>query len=191
MQYDFVTQNYYRLIDENQAKFIFEQGEKHLKDQIDTSQQIATKTTTLLTVVAGLLIGLVGFALTRWAAVALDALILAAFAGSIYLLFIVRVLLKNLKPHIYNSVGVHPRDLFDDRVFNDRNKDYRLKAIYVNEIIECQKKIDINNETNKTRWRRFNSALRMVSYCPAVFFVLYLISRVLAPWLSTLHHYHL
>jgi hypothetical protein len=128
----------------------------------------------LLTVVSGLMIGLVGFGITRLASSGFDELITTTIGSCIYLYVIGHMLLNNVKPSVYKSIGLHPRDLFHSNVFNDRNKAYRLKAIYVNEIIECQKRIDFNNDTNNARWKRFNKALRLVSYSPGLFLGLYL-----------------
>src|SRR5882757_186318 len=94
--YDFIKPHHYGLINPDEAKFIFEQSEKHLKDQIDTSQQIATKTTTLLTVVSGLLIALVGFGITRWSTSGYDALIATTMGCAIYLYVIIYILLNNI-----------------------------------------------------------------------------------------------
>jgi len=180
MDYDFVKPHHYGLIKPEEAKFIFEQGEKHLKDQIETSQQIGTKTTTLLTVVSSLLIGVIGFAITRWSTSGFDSLIATAITGSLYLYYIVHLLLENIKPQLYRSVGLHPRDIFDDRVFRLENKEYRMEALYINEIKECQKRIDFNSEKNNGRWERFNRALRLVSYAPAIFIVCYATIRIFA-----------
>jgi hypothetical protein len=175
MDYNFITTRFAQLLDKDEAKLIFEQAEKHLKDQIDTSQLIGTKTTTLLTVVSGLLIGMVGFGISRWSTSGFDSLILTTICGAIYLYVITRKLLENLKPRLYQSIGLHPRAMFKDSLINERNSSYRLKAIYINEIIECQKRIDFNNNTNDKRWERFSLAVRLVSYAPPIFLGLYLI----------------
>jgi hypothetical protein len=179
--YDFVKPNHYGLIKPDQAKFVFEQSEKHLKDQIDTSQQIATKTTTLLTVVSGLLIGLVGFGITRWSTGRFDDLIATTIGCAIYLYVTIYILLNNIKPYQYKSVGLHPRRIFDDSMFNLANEDYRIEALYINEIIECQKRIDFNKDVNDARWGRFKKALRLVVLSPAVFLAIYGIIKLFSP----------
>lgn len=173
MDYNFVKPSHYAQITKDEAKFIFEQSEKHLKDQIDTSQQISAKTTTLLTVTCGILVGLIGFGINRWISADFDNLIGATFCCSVYLYIVIAVLFKNVRPSPYQSVGLHPRDIFDDKLFNNANKEYRMEALYINEIIECQKRIDFNKQTNDIRWRRFNRALRLIAFSPLVFLLLY------------------
>src|SRR5690242_12592941 len=120
MNYDFIKQRHYNLITKDEAKFIFEQAEKHLKDQVDTSQQIGAKTTTLLTVVSGLLIGVIGFGVNRWST-GFDSLVATSMIGSVYLYVIAHLLLKNIEPTLYKSVGLQPRTMFDDKLFNTEN----------------------------------------------------------------------
>jgi len=175
MSYDFVTSDHYRLLKDDEAKFIFEQAEKHLKDQIETSAQINTKATTLLTVISGLMIALIGFAISRWASTKLDMMVGATLLGSFFLYYIVWQLLKALQPKLYTPIGIHPKDMFTDKAINENNKDYRLKAFYVNEIIEYQKRIDRNKDVNEERWALINYALKLISYAPAVFIVLYIL----------------
>ena len=177
MSYDFITQEHYRLLTNEEAKFIFDQAEKHLKDQIETGAQINTKATTLLTVISGLMIALIGFAITRWTANSkADLLVWSTLLGSLYLYFIVWTLLKALQPKLYVPVGLHPKDMFTDDAINERNKDYRLKAFYINEIKECQMRIDRNKDTNEDRWALVIKALKLISYAPAIFIVLYILS---------------
>lgn len=176
MYYDFITQDHYRLLKDDEVKFIFEQAEKHLKDQIETSAQINTKATTFLTVISGLMIALIGFAISRWTSSRFDLLVGATLVGSLYLYYIIWQLMKALEPKPYAPVGIHPRDMFTDNAINENNESYRLKAFYVNEIIECQKRIDRNKDTNEIRWAMVKYALKLISFAPAVFIVLYIIS---------------
>jgi|SRR6185312_114734 len=176
--YDFVKPDHYALIKLDQAKFIFEQSEKHLKDQIDTSQQIAAKTTTLLTVVSGLLIGLVGYGITQWSTGKFNGLIATTFGCAIYLYAAIYLLFNNIKPYEYKSIGLYPRRIFDDSMFNLANESYRMEALYINEIIECQKRIDFNKKVNDDRWMRFKKALLLVVYSPAVFLIIYWIVKL-------------
>ena len=173
MDYNFVRQNHYALIKDVEAKFIFEQGEKHLKDLIETGQQIAKKTSNLLSIVSTLLIALVGFGITKLTATGFDVLVGTTLLSAIYLYVAAILLYQNIRPIRYQTLGLHPRRLFDDKLFNESNKEYRMEAIYINEIIECQKRIDTNTEVNEKRWRKYRLLLRMVLSFPIVVLGIY------------------
>jgi hypothetical protein len=73
------------------------------------------------------------------------------YVACAYLLALNIILLLNLLPKLYYSVGAEPREFFVDRVFNKENKKYRLIAIYVNEITEYQFRIRKNKAQLKRK----------------------------------------
>ncbi len=51
----FISQEQFNLVSESEAKFILEHAEKQVKDLLDTSLLIVSRSTTLLTIVVGLM----------------------------------------------------------------------------------------------------------------------------------------
>lgn len=174
----FITQEYFELIDEKEAKFILEHGEKQLKDILDTSLLIAGRCATLLTLTVGLIVALIGYSVSHYeASHVYNGLVFTSVWGAVYCFAIVLIIAMNFIPRSYLIPGAEPKDFFVDRVFNAGNGDYRMVAIYVNEIIELQSKIDFNKKTNARRWSLFNLSILLLSLLPIVLGLLY--------WLST------
>jgi len=61
-------------IDKETAKFLFEHGEKLLKETLDANNLIVSRTTSLLTIIVGLMVGLMGFSVNRIEKVGIDPL---------------------------------------------------------------------------------------------------------------------
>lgn len=174
----FVSQEYFDLITEQEAKFILDHAEKQLKDILDTNLLIVSRSTTLLTLAVGLIVGLSGFCINRhetlhkW-----DELSFCAGWGALYIFIIAIIIAQNFIPKSYLIPGAEPKDFFIDNVFNKKNAEYRLIAIYVNEIVQTQVKINYNKNTNDKRWHLFNISLFIIAATPLVFAGIY--------WLST------
>lgn len=83
---EFITDYFFQLIGEQEAKFIFEQAEKMLKNTLDTNTLIMVRATTLITVTSTLLITLFGFLINRFDMNKMDNLFITGVAGIIYLL---------------------------------------------------------------------------------------------------------
>ncbi len=175
---DFINQEYFDLISEPEARFILDHGEKQLKDILDTSLLIVNRSTTLLTLTVGLIVGLIGFSINRYEVQhKYDELLFTTAWGSVYYFIIALVIVSNFRPKSYLTLGAEPKDFFVDRVFNKGNADYRLTAIYVNEIQQTQVKIRYNKKVNDKRWKIFNVSLFMIAFSPVAMGGLY--------WLST------
>ena len=82
------------------AKFIFEQAEKLLKDINETNALIVSRTTTLITIVVGFMIALIGFIFNRAASAETfsDAQLLTAGITLLYIFNLCWRLVKNIQP---------------------------------------------------------------------------------------------
>lgn len=172
-----ISQEHYELIKVDEAKFILEHGEKELKELSDTSKDIVTRTTSVMTIAIAIIVALIGFAISRWDKnQRWDELVVAAAVGAFYLFVSGTFILYNLTPKNYYGTGAEPKDLFIDKIFNKDNESYRMIAIYVNEIIECQKRIKENKITNDKKWARYRRALWMLYFVPVVLSAAYFIA---------------
>lgn len=180
-QDSFISQEQFNLIKVDEAKFILEHGEKQLKDILDTSLLIVTRSATLLTIIIGLIIALSGFWIKRWDdnKHLWDQPLFISLWVAIYLLVMTFTLLMNFIPRSYLIPGAEPADFFseDKNVFKEENSDYRMIAIYVNEIVQAQIKIKYNKAINDERWQYFNCSIYMMCGLPIFISLMY--------WLST------
>lgn len=173
----FITPEYFELITEQEAKFILDHAEKQLKDILDTSLLIANRSVTLLTLVVGLIVGLIGFSISHYETLHhYNELIFVSSWGAVYLFAAAVVIILNFVPKSYYVLGAEPKDFFEDRVFNKANSEYRIVAIYVNEIIQTQIKINNGKRTNNNRWRLFNVSLFLIGSLPLIIGGLYWLS---------------
>lgn len=169
----FVSDYYFQLIEEQEAKFIFDHAEKMLKDTLDTNALIVTRVTTLTTVASTLLIALFGFSISRFDTHKTDTLFVTAVVGIFYLFIIAVTLFLNIRPSAYFSVGAEPKDFFNRALINKNNSSYRMIAFYVNEIHEYQKRILYNKFVNNKRWKLYKISLIMLVLTPIVLSMVY------------------
>ena len=169
----FVTDYYLELIEEAEAKFIFDHAEKMLKDTLDTNTLIVTRLTTLTTVTTTLLITLFGFSIGRFDTNKTDALFITAVTGIIYLFAIAIMLFLNIRPSAYYSTGAEPKDFFNRVLINKKNADYRMISFYVNEIHEYQKRILYNKAINNKRWHLYKVSLILLVLTPIFLSLVY------------------
>lgn len=165
------------------AKFLFDQAEKFLKDSVENSNLIVTRTSSLITLLAGTLIALIGFVITKFNLKNIDALTIAAIIGVIYVYILIYNAFENTKPQVYLIAGALPKDLFADAFFIDGIIDEkRIIHFYVSEIENYQFKIEKNNEINKIRWNRYARLLKAIVYLPLILAAAYIICWILLPY---------
>ncbi len=165
-----------------QAKFIFEQGEKLLKDITDTNVLIVTRTTTLITITVGFMLALVGFLFSRYIKVEtlVDAELITCFLTILYIFNLCRILVKNIQGQEYHVVGTEPKKLFTDPYFDEeQTQGEKMKFFYINEIAVCQDKIKMNIQTNDKRWALFNRALQSLLYTPLIIVFFFILVKIL------------
>jgi len=118
----FISQEQLDDMDESQLKFIFDQAEKQLKDSLSIGDTLVTRTTTSLTIVSGLLVGLVGYAINRWEMSKIDPLFYSAVLSMLYLFVPASMLCSLIIPAQYSISGSPPKPFFNDTFFNETVK---------------------------------------------------------------------
>jgi hypothetical protein len=169
----FIMQDHYNKMTPEEAKFILDHAEKQLKDTLDTNALIIGRLTTLVTIATALLVGLLGYAVNRADTHSnKDRLVITAILGMFYLYIPTILIVINFMSKKYALLGAEPKDFFVAQLFNEQNNPY-LKAIYCNEIIQCQKRIKYNKKKNRRRWNLFNIALVLILLSPLALYLIY------------------
>lgn len=105
-----------------------------------------------------------------------DHLTFIGIAAAVYLFILVLLAFENIKQTSYLAPGSAPRDLLTDAVFNPAiSKEEQIIQLYINEYENYQFRIEKNNETNKRRWRRYDSILRALLFLPIGMLIIYLL----------------
>lgn len=172
----FIPDDYIEMLTEAEAKFIFDHAEKQLKDTLDTNAAITSKTTTLVTLIVGLLAALFSFEINRWDKNhSFDPLLDSAIFGCCYLFFVAIILSFIIHPKQYYILGSEPTDFFQGEFFTQEIGKNRLKFIYINEIENYYQRITANKRVNKRRALFYKISLYMTVCSPLVFIIFYLL----------------
>ncbi len=163
------------------AKFIFEQAEKQVKDSIETAAVIVSRTNTLLTVVAGLIIAITAYIIKKWFEQNIfDDLLISAVIGDTYLFTIGFLSVLNIQPLRYDPVGSLPKDLLSDPFFHESIPDNeRIIRYYVSESEDYQVRIEKNNAKNSNRWKVYKLSLWAFLITPIIFALAYYLVTLL------------
>ena len=171
-----ITEDNFNNLSIEEAKFIFEQSDKFLKDKVETSQVIVARTTTLLTLIIGIIIGLISYSITIWQKnCVLSPDIITALGISLYSFVICFFLIRNISPKNYLISGREPSRIITNEFFTASDEKIRILWIYLSEIKANQFKIDKNEEVNNKRWHVFKMCLWLITSLPFVLFILYVV----------------
>ncbi|WP_121809869.1 hypothetical protein [Mucilaginibacter kameinonensis] len=163
------------------AKFIFDQAEKSYNYTMETAKGIYERSNGLLTLVSGVLIGLVAYAIGKWKDTPhLDTLLFTAIVGIFYFLILGLIfILESVTPSEYLLPGTNPEAYFNIGFFNDRLKDDdRLLAFYKVEIINFKERIEENTKKNDRRWKMYVLCLRAIFFSPIVMGIAFGIANI-------------
>lgn len=177
----FVTEHYFKLLKEQEVKFIFDHAEKMLRETLETNTLIVTRVTSLTTLTSTLLIALFGFTISRFDANKIDTLFITAVVGIVYFFAIAVMLFLNILPKKYHQVGAEPKQFFSRAFINRYNANYRIQLFYVNEIQEYQKRIQYNLKLNYKRWNLYLISLTLILLAPVVLSLVYYILSLPEP----------
>ncbi len=168
-----------------EAKFILEQAEKTLKETGDQSQIIVARTTTLIVLISGLLIGIMAFMVKEIGSESkMNDIMFVCILGSIYLFCLCNKMIANISGHQYYPLGTDPKTLFINDFFNAPNMEIRQVWFYITEIKRCQSKIEWNKNENEKRWKKFNNHLKYVTWTAPILIGLYGIIHLLLSFLQ-------
>ncbi len=157
-------------------------AEKFLKDSVENSNLIVSRTSSLITLLAGTLVALIGFVICKFNIKTIDALSITAMIGVVYVYVSIYNAFENTKPQVYLIPGALPKDLFANAFFVAGITDVkRIIHFYVSETENYQFKIEKNNELNKIRWKRYADLLKATVLLPLLLSAVYFIAWFLLP----------
>jgi hypothetical protein len=159
------------------VKFIFEQSDKRLKKTTEIGQIIVARTVTIISILTGLIIGIIGYIFSRIELKSgADSICVALMLLCMYLISLAVYAAKNIQGHNYYEIGREPKLLLIDAFFNPQIKDCeRIKVIYISEIENNQSAIEHNKPINVERWKMFNSLLWCIVSTPILMLFLYVL----------------
>jgi RsiW-degrading membrane proteinase PrsW (M82 family) len=157
-----------------EGSFLLQHAEKQLVDSLDTNKIIIDKTSSLLTLSAGIFIALSGFAVKRWSDGHADALLSAAIFGSIYMFLLCVFFIFIIKPKGYCIPGAEPKHFFYDALYEARHNGVnRMILFYKCEIESYQQRIKSNFSRNNERWTLYKIALVLLVAAPILVVLFY------------------
>lgn len=159
------------------VRFIFSQAEKRLDDTIKTGETIASKTTTILTVMIAVIVGVSAFLINKWTGFAeIDNKIIVSAVAIIYVALVLVYMIKNVLPNHYYVGGSLPKDLFSDVYFNDNvDRTKQTVYMYMSEIENYQFRIEKNWSVNDERWSKYIGSVIALLIMPFALAILYII----------------
>lgn len=162
------------------AKFIFEQAEKLLNDSVATSETIVSRMNTLITLITGSLLALIGYIISRLGKdVIFDPPMFTASVGALFLYVLAIYSFQNNQPKDYLLPGTVPKNLFDPAFFNNAiPNNQRIILYYVNEFENYMYRIEINREINEKRWKRYSMIAGALLWLPIILVSCYLFTTL-------------
>jgi hypothetical protein len=159
------------------VKLIFSQAEKRLDDTIKTGESIASKTMSMITLMAGVLIALSGFIISDWkgagAATHKDYL---AIIGALYTFGLLVYVINNVLPNKYYVLGSDPEELMIPQFFDSAVPQGKITIfIYMSEIENYNLRIEQNLRVNTGRWTRYRLSVISFLLLPVVLGIGYII----------------
>jgi hypothetical protein len=157
------------------VKLIFSQAEKVLDDTVKTGESIASKTMSVITLMAGVFIALSGFMIANWGsstpATKKDYL---AIFGCCYLLAMFVYTIRNVLPDKYLVPGSEPEQLMVPSFFAATVPKEKITLfIYISEIENYNLRIEKNLEMNDRRWKRYRRSVILFLIFPILLGALY------------------
>jgi hypothetical protein len=162
------------------AKFIFEQAEKLLNDSVGTSETIVSRMNTLITLITGSMLALIGYIISRIGKdFVFDPPMFTASVGALFLYVLAFHSFQNNQPKDYLLPGSVPKDLFNPAFFDKAiPNDQRIVLYYVNELENYMYRIEINNEINEKRWKRYSMITGALLWLPIILIICYLFTKL-------------
>lgn len=170
-----------------EAKFIYDEAEKKLKETISSGDLIVGRATTLITLAVGLIVGLLGFVISRYTTTkSIDELCISSALVTIYIFSVLLYIIPNIKGNKYAVIGASPRTLFAKDFYTNKDADQsenRQKMLLWAQIENYQDSIDKNSQANAVRWKRLNKSIMFLILAP----IILLASFILLKFLTAYH----
>ena len=158
----------------SELQFIFSQAERHLKETVETSNSIVTRSVVLLSLCVGFIVPLIGYVVSTYTALwQLNTLFFTCIGIISYLTYILIKLRFNIKGHGYFTLGSQPVDLLHDWFYYTYpNEKKREIMILIREIKSYQRRMKANKDVNEDRWKVFTHCLNCIAWLPVFIMVL-------------------
>lgn len=147
-----------------------------MDDTVKRGESIASKTMSMITLMAGLLMGLSGYIFSVWKSPApLTNKNLAAIFGCLYILGNLLYIINNIITNKYYPIGSQPQAFTNDLLYDydDVSRDKILLLMYLNETEEYNWRIGNNETLNRRRWRRYRISVYLFLFLPFVLVIVY------------------
>jgi len=159
----------------DELKLIFSQAEKSLDDTVKQGESIASKTMSMITLMAGLLIALSGYTISIWKGpTALTNKDLVGIFGCLYILGLLIYVINNVMTYKYFVAGSQPKKLINSTYTDEEiPRSKILLLLYINEIEAYNRHIESNAILNRRRWHRYRISVFLFLLFPLVLALLY------------------
>jgi hypothetical protein len=157
------------------VKLIFSQAEKRLDDTVKAGENIAAKSMSMITLMAGVLIALIGFIISNWdSQPSVKDREHVAIAGYVYILVLFIYTIWNILPKKYFVLGSEPEQLMLPSFFASQiPKDKITVFIYMSEIENYNFRIEKNLAINNRQRKLYSLSVIFFLLFPIVLGVLY------------------
>jgi len=157
------------------VKFIFTQAEKRLGDTVKTGEDIASKTMSIITLFAGVLIALSGYIISSWkdmhSATHKDYV---ALFGCLYIVGLFIYMIKNVLHNKHFVLGSKPQELMIPQFFAPTVMQNKITLfIYISEIENYNFRIEENLQINSRLWSRYRLSMYLFLLFPIALGTLY------------------
>jgi len=163
-----------------EAKFIYDQAEKKLKEIIASVDLVINRNIALVAVVVAMLTAIIGFVINRHYvnnySFETDAILKTSVVFIIYLFFVIVRISRNIISDKYRVIGASPRTLFSEEYFKATSDERIREKMFVwTQIENYQESIDFNMEKHNRMWSRFNYDLIYTLAAPILLLVTFIL----------------
>ena len=143
------------------VKLIFSQAEKKLDYSAKTVESFASKTMAMITLMAGILIALMGYLISNWKDIhSMTSKEYVAGVGCLYILGLFIYVTSNVLPARYFSLGSEPQSLFLPTFFEAGVPKKKITVfLFMSEIENYNRRILTNLDVVKRCRKRYRDAV--------------------------------
>ncbi|GAB3908135.1 hypothetical protein [Mucilaginibacter boryungensis] len=166
-----------------EAKFVYDQAIIRFDNTIEISKIIVDRSNILLSVVIGIIIGLVTYSIDRGDKNNYDNIFFTTTISTLYYFYMaVNNLIVNIKPFEYTMPGTAPNQYISDHFYKKEynNSDKRLMGFYLTELKSLQYKSHYNNKLNKKRWLIYEESLKLLLCSPIIVALIFITIEIIS-----------
>lgn len=152
----------YRKAGIENCKFIYQNAFEYVKDTTERSNRITVRAFSIITILIPITSAIIAFLYNQVQTGSINKPILFSLTVIVVLCLLVIMLMLGsvIFPRLFMPVGREPKLVADDEMLGvSLEKEYALIALYINEIENCQAKIEYNLLQNLNRTRLLKKAM--------------------------------